>query len=1045
MKDAILWNELSQELVVTLREAAEAAGGEIGWDQLYSTELGTAAELLRTLSRRSRSRIDQVQLLSCPAGSFCPTPLEKHDCHPGSYCPMAAVTNTSCNMPRLMLRRPMEEIRFVMSESIMDRIFHGKQVIQGNFCPAGSEKPSGECPAGFYCPTVSKQIECPEGYYCPKGSTSPASCPWLSACPKGSTGTSYSWAGFITGAVIIGALAGLILVGNAIRSHLYDKNKRAVRRQERFNEIINCIKLPPRKFFAFEDIDRVSIEFENLTLDLKSGTRVLDGVSGSFPHSQLIAIMGGSGCGKSTFLNVLCGKATYGTMGGRVLINGEAVPLSFIRSIKGFVPQDDTVHEDLTVQENLYYSAAARLPSRYTRYKRKQLVLATCELLELSPVINSVVGSVEHRGISGGQRKRVNIGVELVAQPSVLFLDEPTSGLDATASLSILSGLKLLSQRGLSSIMVIHQPRYSVFELFDQVLLLGAGGHQVYLGPSSLALPYFESKGFSLPPNENPADFFLDIIQGKISCGADGGFEVTTLYDWWRKSGREWVAGAAEARERPRAETEPEAPPLTAGQSLARISYHEQTIKERFNLLDKNNDGCVTPMEIVEFIKDNKKPCTLEEARHVLKAITGSRYEATLDDFLAYSIGSNASASASQSADLPAADAPAADVEHGKAKEEEPLSRSGPGKLPSMRHTANPFKQAWLIFRRSANKWTRSWNLRIIDICLVMSVAIIIGGIQGSNWNMERVGVNLILYLIALGVIITTASLRVFGSGRVVHWREVSSGYSVVAVFMGTAAFDFMDVTLRPLLFSAMFWSLTATPIPFKFFFGVSWLSSWWSSGLGYLLSVVIPEDNAVLAGAAIPLVLAGFFNGFNPTLSSFGALSPMHLLTYLSFARWATESLMVKYFQGSDIQFRVMAVALMRGVGFCNAVFEDPSSGPNDPNSGMLEMVMTVARNPETQPLVTNIMRMLFPSVYQASNLTEIRESFDRDCKAIHDTDLQESFCSELDQEANSAFGYTECLASMDLGLLVLFIEGLLLRVLALVALKFMNRGKQI
>lgn len=144
-----------------------------------------------------------------------------------------------------------------------------------------------------------------------------------------------------------------------------------------------------------------------------------------------------------------------------------------------------------------------RLPGSFTHAKRKQVVHTTCQLLQLVPVMNSLVGSVKKRGISGGQRKRVNIGVELVsafpppppppspclsslpgdpayprcpslhplqvAQPSLLYLDEPTSGLDSTAALTVLTGLKHLCQRGLSSIMVIHQPRQSIFALFDQV------------------------------------------------------------------------------------------------------------------------------------------------------------------------------------------------------------------------------------------------------------------------------------------------------------------------------------------------------------------------------------------------------------------------------------------------------------------------------------------------------------------------------------------------------------------------------------------------
>merc|ERR1712157_594121 len=125
--------------------------------------------------------------------------------------------------------------------------------------------------------------------------------------------------------------------------------------------------------------------------------------------------------------------------------------------------------------------------------------------MQIDHIQNQIVGGVEERGISGGQRKRVNIGIELVAQPSVLFLDEPTSGLDASSSLAVCVSLKKMCELGMSSIMVIHQPRFSLFTLFDDVLLLGKGGQTVYLGPSLGVKPYFESLGFEMPPDENPA------------------------------------------------------------------------------------------------------------------------------------------------------------------------------------------------------------------------------------------------------------------------------------------------------------------------------------------------------------------------------------------------------------------------------------------------------------------------------------------------------------------------------------------------------------
>merc|ERR1719254_100952 len=179
---------------------------------------------------------------------------------------------------------------------------------------------------------------------------------------------------------------------------------------------------------------------------------------------------------------------------------------SEIAPILGFVPQDDIVHETLTVSEQIRFSAALRNRVGTTKDKVDRITTDVLNVMQIEHIQNSIVGSVEERGISGGQRKRVNIGLELAAQPTVLFLDEPTSGLDSSSSLAVCTALQKLSELGMNCIMVIHQPRYSLFTLFDDVLLLGKGGNTVYLGESSGAKDYFEMLGFEMPANENPAD-----------------------------------------------------------------------------------------------------------------------------------------------------------------------------------------------------------------------------------------------------------------------------------------------------------------------------------------------------------------------------------------------------------------------------------------------------------------------------------------------------------------------------------------------------------
>merc|ERR1719419_1130466 len=156
----------------------------------------------------------------------------------------------------------------------------------------------------------------------------------------------------------------------------------------------------------------------------------------------------------------------------------------------GFVPQDDIVHENLTVGEQIGFSAQLRSSTGTSMKKIRLVTEDVLTVMQIDHIRDSIVGGVEQRGISGGQRKRVNIGLELAANPTVLFLDEPTSGLDATSSLTIVNSLKKMTRLGMTSIMVVHQPRYSLFTLFDDVLLLGKGGRTVFLGPSLGAKPF---------------------------------------------------------------------------------------------------------------------------------------------------------------------------------------------------------------------------------------------------------------------------------------------------------------------------------------------------------------------------------------------------------------------------------------------------------------------------------------------------------------------------------------------------------------------------
>ncbi|XP_058048966.1 broad substrate specificity ATP-binding cassette transporter ABCG2-like [Ahaetulla prasina] len=232
----------------------------------------------------------------------------------------------------------------------------------------------------------------------------------------------------------------------------------------------------------------------------------------------LNAILGPTGCGKSSLLDILSTRKDPQGLSGDILLDGMGLPTHF-KCMSGYVVQDDIVMGTLTVRENLMFSAALRLPLSTSKYEKKQRVEQVLKELDLSKVADTKVGTYFTRGVSGGERKRTSIGLELITNPKVLFLDEPTTGLDASTANAVLLLLKRMSLQGKTIIFSIHQPRYSIFKLFDSLTLLAAG-RLLYHGPADNALPYFKSLGFVCEPYNNPADFFLDIINGDSSAVA---------------------------------------------------------------------------------------------------------------------------------------------------------------------------------------------------------------------------------------------------------------------------------------------------------------------------------------------------------------------------------------------------------------------------------------------------------------------------------------------------------------------------------------------
>ncbi|XP_069154909.1 ABC transporter G family member 11 isoform X1 [Solanum lycopersicum] len=283
-----------------------------------------------------------------------------------------------------------------------------------------------------------------------------------------------------------------------------------------------------------------------VTLNNGDTRNILEGLTGYAEPGTFTALMGPSGSGKSTLLDALSGRlASNAILSGNILLNGRKAKLSF--GTVAFVTQDDTLIGTLTVRETIHYSAQLRLPDRMPLSEKRTLVESTIADMGLQDCADTFIGNWHLRGISGGEKRRVSIALEILMRPRLLFLDEPTSGLDSASAFFVTQTLRCLSRDGRTVIASIHQPSSEVFELFDRLYLL-SGGKTVYFGQASEAhqaryLPYsrlsiilwiifvsrpytffimwklelnlvfglqfFAEAGFPCPSFRNPSDHFL--------------------------------------------------------------------------------------------------------------------------------------------------------------------------------------------------------------------------------------------------------------------------------------------------------------------------------------------------------------------------------------------------------------------------------------------------------------------------------------------------------------------------------------------------------
>jgi ABC-type multidrug transport system ATPase subunit len=618
---------------------------------------------------------------------------------------------------------------------------------------------------------------------------------------------------------------------------------------------------------------QISIGFQDVGLELQNGQKILQGVTGTFEASRISAIMGPSGAGKTSFLNALCGKAAaYGKVTGSIRINGlaEGDGMGRIRNLTGFVPQEDVVNELLTVRENIHYSAALRCRAGSSYRKLAAVTEDVLQVMQIDQIQNSLVGGVERRGISGGQKKRVNVGMELAACPTVLFLDEPTSGLDSTSALALVNSLSKMAEFGMTIIMVVHQPRYPLFTLFDDVLLLGKGGRTVYQGPAVGSKPYFKHLGFTMPEDENPADWVMDCIAGEVPNTKVDKFEPPMLFDMWlqRKDDQEsWV------------------PPLELTPLMERVlSTNSKTMRSLIReewMRSAHDSAELGEQEFTQVLTD----CTgaTPDKKVVLELmgrISGERGTVTQEDFTRYLICLT-TASSCESCSVSRSD-----LESGSScgsaeadEEGKTLRRQLPGFCCQLR----------MLLHRRLLVWWRLAPQRVLFLVVLESAAVLMSVFGASIFELppwyppEFLQVHM-----SLALLISVYSLGTFTQDQPIFWRESSHNLNRFAYFLSKVLVGLCEALVLTFFYTATYFLAVNPGVYLVPYFTPFMCVGFVAACMGYCIACWTPAAIAPFLTAIISFVEGGLLGEPAKMGTFFESDFLSTVISVASYTRWS-------------------------------------------------------------------------------------------------------------------------------------------------------------
>ncbi|XP_055713086.1 ATP-binding cassette sub-family G member 1 isoform X2 [Phlebotomus papatasi] len=600
---------------------------------------------------------------------------------------------------------------------------------------------------------------------------------------------------------------------------------------------LQIVPSQPKTLSHLPNRPAVDLAFENLTYRVKEGRKsnakvILKEVSGRLRSKELTAIMGPSGAGKSTLLNILSGYKTT-NIEGSITMNGKERNLSLFRKYSAYIMQDNQLHANLTVEEAMTVAANLKLSSKKPKTEKNLVIREILDTLGLQEHRTTMT-----RNLSGGQKKRLSIALELVNNPPVMFFDEPTSGLDSSTCFQCINLLKMLARGGRTIICTIHQPSARLFEMFDQLYTL-ADGQCVYQGSTKQLVPFLSTLGLECPSYHNPASYVIE-----VSCGEHG--------DHTRK--------------------------LVNG-----ILNGKRDIRTELDFIDKKNDAssALVKVHTKKVVDKNDVQNVGEKFADNLNANGNGVIKATINNDIAKE---------NTTVSIPIDIDKELDVNSALLPDEMLEATENPA-----RYATTMFHQFWVVLKRTLLFSRRDWTLMYLRLFAHVMVGFLIGALYYDIGNDgAKVLSNLgflffnMLFLMYTSMTITILSFPL--EMPVLLKENFNRWYSLRSYYMAITISDIPFQAIFCVIYVSIVYYFTSQPFEmfrFSMFLTSCLLISFVAQSVGLVVGAAMNVQNGVFLAPvmSVPFLL---FSGF---FVSFDAI-PVYLrwITYLSYIRYGFE-----------------------------------------------------------------------------------------------------------------------------------------------------------